>query len=120
MLMVKQHSPVDYSKCDQTATVYHLERDKTVTRMVYPKAFLDFRKNQTIDKVGSTQVNSFLLVIPCKTCGVCVGDKVVMGIGPENIDWTQFIPTLVPEVVVVKYVDPKYWKGRMVHIEAGG
>jgi len=30
------------------------------------------------------------------------------------------IPVKVPGLVVVKYVDPKYWNGKLVHVEAGG
>lgn len=28
--------------------------------------------------------------------------------------------TRLPGLVVVKYVDPKYWGGKLVHVEAGG
>ncbi len=120
MLSVRRRGPVDYSKCDQTVTVYHREEDKTITRRVFDRAFLDFRKTQNVDKTGSREANSFLLVIPCDSQPVCVGDKVLLGAGPETVDWAHFIPSLVPGLAVVQYVDPKYWKGRMVHVEAGG
>lgn len=119
MLCVRPHSPVDYSKCNQTVTVYHLNADKSVTRTVYTNAFLDFRKNQNINKTGETQTNSFLLVIPGEVV-IYPGDKVYSGTGPEAITWASYIPSMVSGLVVVKYVDPKYWNGLQCHVEAGG
>lgn len=123
MLSVRKRPPVDYSKCDQTVTVYHWDGKETYTRTIHERTFLDFRKNQTVDKTGSKEANAFLLVIPCAVQGVFVGDKVLLGVGPEvstREAWAALIPAKVPGLVIVKYVDPKYWKGRMVHLEAGG
>ena len=120
MLSVRHRPPVDYSKCNQTVTVYHQEG---YTRTVVDRAFLDFRKTRNVEKTGSSEVNSFLLVVPCVVQGVFVGDKVLLGVGPEIAtaeDWRGFIPGKVPGLVVVKYVDPKYWEGKLVHVEAGG
>lgn len=117
-------SPLDYRLCDQTVTLYHWDGREAVTRRVIAKgAFLDFKKVQDVSKTGSGEVNSFLLVIPCSESPVSVGDKVLHGTGPEIAGleaWRSFIPSKVSGLVVVKYVDPKYWKGRMVHVEAGG
>lgn len=123
MLCVKPRSPVDYSLCNQTVTVYHWDGKTTYTRTVYEKAFLDFKKTQNVDKTGSKEANSFLLVIPCGEQGVFVGDKVILGAGPDittREEWAAFVPSRVPGLAVVAYVDPKYWQGRMVHLEAGG
>jgi hypothetical protein len=123
MLMLKRKDtcPVDYRMCNQTVTVYHNDGGK-ITQTEYTKAFLDFRKNQTVDKTGSREVNSFLLVIPCATQAVFVEDKVLLGSGPEitHEEWAAFIPAKVPNLVVVKYVDAKYWGDQMIHVEAGG
>lgn len=122
MLMRKNACPLDYRMCSQTVTVYHKDGD-AYTRTVYHNAFLDFRKNQTVDKTGSKESNSFLLVLPCGCQTVFVGDKVLLGEGPEIATreaWAALIPAKTPNCVVVKYVDPKYWDGRMVHMEAGG
>lgn len=119
----RRRSPVDYRLCNQTVTIYHKDGD-AYTRLVIEKgAFLDFKKTQNVDKTGSTEVNSFLLVIPCNEIPVAVGDKVFHGEGPEvatREEWAAFIPSKVPGLVVVKYVDPKYWKDQLVHVEAGG
>lgn len=113
--------PVDYRLCSQTVTVYHKDGEQ-ITRTVYDRAFLDFRKTQTTDKTGSKEANSFLLVIPGPVQPVFAGDKVMHGVGPEinSSGWAAFIPAKVQGLVVVKYVDPKYWNGKLVHTEAGG
>lgn len=119
----RRRCPVDYGLCNQTVTLYHWDGRVEVTRRVIEKgAFLDFKKVQGMGKTGSTEVNGSLLVIPCEEVPVAVGDKVLHGEGPEvtAAEWKKFIPSLVPGLVVVKYVDPKYWKGCLVHVEAGG
>lgn len=123
MLSVQPRPPVDYSKCNQTVTIYHQEAPDVYVRTVIDRAFLDFKKTRNVDKTGSREANSFLLVIPCATQPVFVGDKVMPGAGPEistRADWAALIPARAPGLVVVKYVDSKYWRGRMVHVEAGG
>ena len=124
MVKIKRRtSPVDYSLCNQTVTVYPWDGKNAYTRKVFENAFLDFKKVQNVDKTGSAEVNSFLLVIPGDEVPVAVGDKVILGEGPEintREDWAGFIPAKVPGLVVVKYVDPKYWHGDVVHTEAGG
>ena len=123
MLFRRNSTPIDYSKlCNQTVTVYHKDGD-AYTRTVFRNAFLDFRKNQTVDRTGSKEANSFLLVLPGSAQAVFVGDKVLLGEGPEiatREDWAAFVPTKVPGLVVANYVDPKYWNGKLVHTEAGG
>ena len=122
MLMRKPTCPVDYRLCNQTVTVYHKDGD-VITTTVHNRAFLDFRKNQTVDKTGSREVNSFLLVIPGDTQAVFVKDKVLLGVGSEITTkeaWAALIPTTTLNLVVVKHADPKYWNGQLVHTEAGG
>lgn len=122
MLILRPACPVDYRLCNQTVTVYHKDGDEYI-RTVHKNAFLDFRKTHTVDKTGSRESNSFLLVIPGASQTVFVGDKVQLGEGPEITTreaWAAHIPAKVSGLVVVKYADPKYWNGRIVHTEAGG
>lgn len=124
MLALKRRiCPVDYSLCDQTVTVYHWDGKTTYTRTIFTNAFLDFKKTQNVEKTGASEANSFLLVIPGAGVPVAVGDKVLLGEGPElnsREEWAALIPVKIPGLVVVKYVDPKYWRGSIVHTEAGG
>ena len=122
MLVLRSLSPVSYDLCDQTVTVYHTD-GKIYTRKVIRDAYLDYRKTQNVTKTGNTEANGFLLVIPGSDVLVSVGDKVMMGEGPEvttREQWAALIPSRVPGLVVVQYVDPKYWRGQIVHTEAGG
>lgn len=123
MLFIKKACPVNYDRlCRQTVTVYHKEGEEYI-RKVYSKAFLDHKKTQSVDKIGSKEVNSFLLVIPGDSQTVFVDDKVYDGVGPEIADreaWAAFIPSKVPGLVVVKYADCKKWGDTVVHTESGG
>ncbi len=124
MRIRRRTAPVDYRLCNQTVTLYHWSGGDEIARKVIEKgAFLDFKKVQSVDKTGIGESNGFLLVIPCSEIPVAVGDKVFHGVGPEistRAAWAGFIPSKVPGLLVVEYVDPKYWQGRLVHVEAGG
>ncbi len=124
MVRVLRRGPVDYRLCNQTVSIYHWDgKDQFIRTVIEKGAFLDFKKTQDVSKTGSKEVNSFLLVIPCDEVPVAVEDKVLHGEGPEIATreaWAKFIPAMVPGLAVIRYVDPKYWKGRLVHVEAGG
>ncbi len=111
----------NYMLCDLPVTVYRREQDGEVTHTVYPKAFLDSKKVQSVDKTGSADAMSFLLVIP-GDADIQPGDKVIAGEG-DAIDtqaWASFIPSKVPGLVVVRWVDKKRFAGHICHTEAGG
>ena len=123
MVIHQRNAPVDYRLCRQTVTIYHWDGRDIYTRCVRHDAFLEFHKTQSVDKTGSREASSFLLVLPGEIVPVAVGDKVLAGEGPEcntKIDWANLIPSKVPGLVVIKSVDPKYWRGCVVHTEAGG
>ena len=126
MVSVRHGEPVDYSKCNQTVTIYH-NASGTITKKVIHGAFFDFKKVQSVDRTGSREANGFLLVIPVKntdgTQPVYVGDKVLLGEGADiatAAGWAALIPSMTPNMAVVSYVDPKYWKAAVIHWEAGG
>lgn len=140
---------MDYSLCDQVVTLYHpLGQGEAFacTRTVFAGAHLDWRKNQTVNKAGSREVNSFLLVLPSGWNGRPVwvtpqeydvlepaaragrftlagGDKVLLGEGPaieSREAWAKLLPARCSGLVVVRDVDPKYWRGEVCHVEGGG
>lgn len=124
MLFVRNACPINYDVlCNQTVTVYR-RTDTEISRTVYKKAFFDFKKTVSVDKVGTDHSTSFLLVIPGSNQAVYPGDKVLLGTGPEITSgdywFKEFIPSKVDGLAVVKYADPKYWNGQLVHTEAGG
>ena len=112
-------SPLDYSLCDQTVTVYRREKDGSVTRTVHPRAFLDIKKVRNVEKTGSGDAMSFQLVVP-GDADIREGDKVIHGEGPEEVEWASLIPSKVRGLCVVRWVDPKFWEDGIAHIEAGG
>ena len=131
--------PLDYSHCDQTVTIYHQDKmSKEIHRVVIHGAHLDFKRTQNTDKTGSKDASSFFLVVPESSCRyvppdaytgadgtytLAAADKVQLGEGPHLPDraaWASHIPTLVNDLVVVQYVDPKFWRGERCHLEAGG
>ena len=121
-MLIKNKCPLSYSLCTDTVTVYHKDGD-SYTTTVYKKAFFDNKKNLSVDKTGNRDSNSFLLVIPCNKKVVHPGDKILRGVGVKvrtREEWAALIPSKIPDLVVVKYVDCKYWLGEMVHLEAGG
>lgn len=122
MLNVRSGCPIDYRLCCQTVTVYHWDGKQTYTRTVYNRAFFDPKKTQNVDKTGSREANSFLLVIPMPA-DVSVGDKILLGEGPKVSDraaWAALIPSAVQGLVVAQTVDVKNWRGQAVHVEVGG
>ena len=122
MYIALNKSPVSYEKCNQTVTIYHKDGEN-YSQKVYSNAFLDFKKTQNVDKTGTEEASGFLFVIPTDVPVVFAGDKIYLGEGPQitnRQEWAQFIPDRIDGLVVVKYVDPKYWNGKMVHQEAGG
>lgn len=126
MRTVRNANPIRYDVlCNQTVTVYRKEEGAAkFEKTVFEKAFLDFRKTVLTDRLGATESTSFLLVIPGSKQAVFPGDKVFLGSGPDIPSgdyWAkEFIPSKVDGLVVVKYADPKYWNGEIVHTEAGG
>lgn len=123
LLFLKKSCPVNYGPlCRQTVTVYHKEGE-VYARKVYTNAFFDHKKTVSVDKTGSQEANSFLLVIPGDVQTVFVGDKVYDGTGPKietAEQWRNFVPANFSGLVVVKYADCKKWGGTVVHTEAGG
>lgn len=126
MLVRKNRPPVSYKKCNQTITIYHNENGVISHRVIEKGAFFDFKKVISTDKTGQTEANSFLLVIPSSVADVqpvYPGDKVFLGYGEPvttAAEWAAFIPVKVSGLAVVRYVDPKYWNGSVIHWEAGG
>ena len=125
-MLILRKPPVDYRLCNQPVTVYHPVKDARgqisgVDVKAY-RGFLDFKKVRNVEKTGSSEASSFLLVIPGNQQMVFPGDKVLLGEGqpiPPEL-WKDQIPSKVPGLCVVKYADVKYWNGQPIHTEAGG
>ena len=150
MLRVRQGPPVDYSLCDQVVTLYHAGfgadgGEFACARVVFRGAFFEWRENQTVDRGGSWESKSFLLVLPSGWGGrpvwtppeefdaleeagragrftLAPGDKVLLGEGPEAATreaWAALAPAQRQGLAAVREVEPKYWRGRVCHVEGG-
>lgn len=120
----KTECPLSYTKCNQTVTVYRADFSNgfSCEKTIFKNAFLDFKKVHNVDKTGSKESNSFLLVIR-GNADLKPDDKVLLGEGKDIItreEWGKFIPTKQAGLVVIKTVDPKYWNGEVCHVEASG
>jgi hypothetical protein len=123
--MPEREAPLSYAMCKQTVTVYRANFDSefSCTKTVYDKkAFLDFKKVVSVNKTGSKEENSFLLVIK-GNADLKPKDKVLLGVGADittREEWAKFIPSTQANLVVIDSVDPKYYNGKIVHVEAVG
>lgn len=106
-------SPLDYSLCTQTVTLYRRQED-TVQRTVLKNCFLQMRQKLETDLLGQQRVYAFLLIVPGEEQLVFPGDRLVEGIGPQTLSWQQ--TSGFPQV---EYAEAYYWEGKLCHIEAG-
>ena len=132
----------DYRLCNQPVTVYNrfeTEAGSVFKKTLIPRAFFDFKANYTRDKQGENRTNTFLLIIPRlsgnpdfvfddradneNTYTLKNGTKVLPGEGGDistEDEWRKFVPGSVSGLVMVKNADPKYYGGKLTHVEAGG
>ena len=107
----------DYGLCDQTVTLYR-RRGGSISRQVVDNACYSYQVRQVTDQLGTRQETVFKLIIP-GDAELQPGDRVMAGIGPEQVDWNSFLPVTVPGLGQVAYVSPCYWQGVIFHTEAG-
>ena len=108
--------PLDYGLCCMTVTVYHREG---LTRHVLRNAHYECTDLQDHAAGVSDRGRGFLLVVP-GAAELQVGDKVVLGEGPEVIAWEALNTAEVPTLGVVESVKPRYFRGVLCHTEARG
>ena len=116
MLKPISNVPLDYSLCKMLVTVYHREG---LTRHVLSGVHYEFtNRREVVD--GIAQVSrSFHLVIP-GNFHIRPGDKVLLGIGPEISHWDDLLPETTDTLGIVTSVQPRYYRGNLVHTEARG
>lgn len=102
-----------YPLCDRTVTLYR-NTEKGAQRYVLYNCY--YRYTDVLEE--GRFLRKFLLVQP-GAFPICPGDRVLEGIGPEEIDWETFLPVTVPGLSQVEYAVPNYWLGQLVHWEAG-
>lgn len=106
---------MEHPLCNQTVTVYR-QKNGQVHRQVLENCYLEVMTKAVPG--DHRRERSFLLVVPGDRRSVAPGDRVLPGIGPEEVHWNLFLPVYVKELLVVSKVKPFYWEGRMSHLEA--
>ena len=111
--------PLDYSLCNQTVTLYRMEKG-IVRRQVVENAWYQWRLEQVTDELGTRQETRFSLILPGQQA-ILPGDRVFDGIGPlvTPEQWPGFLPVSVTGLSQVKFVKPCYWQGQLCHTESG-
>lgn len=111
-------NPLDYSLFGDTVTVYRKEKDG-ISRQVLENCFLSWEEQVVTDTFGTRKGTEFLLICPGKTQTVFPGDRIYAGIGPEEVQWGEFLPAAVPGLGQVSYVRTYRLNGEICHTEAG-
>ena len=109
---------LDYGLCNQTVTVYRMG-DGEVLRQVIDGCHYAYEDRVKQEIPGGTPVRKFLLIVPGSIQRVFLGDRVVPGVGPKDVDWKTFLPINVPGLGIVAYVKTCRWGGDICHTEAG-
>ena len=94
-------------------TVYR--KDGTVVRL---NAHFTVKKGLETDRWGTSQKDRFNCIV-MGSADLRPGDRILMGAGPETVDWESFVPELAG-CYRVEYVQPFFWQGQVHHVEAGG
>ena len=93
-------------------TVYRC-RDGNIYRQVISDCHLEKQDKWQMD-------NNFFLVVPGDRQRVFVGDRIFPGVGPWVTDWDRFIPSQVPQLLIVTQAVAYYVDGEHHHTEAAG
>lgn len=115
MLKQRRFLPLDYSLCCMTVTVY---RQADGSRHIVNNVHYEFTDQRTVEQGKARRSRSFLLVIP-GFWDIQPGDKVMPGEGPEGLSWEQLNGS-VAGLCVVGSVKPRYFDGKVCHMEARG
>ena len=109
---------MEYPLCDQTVTVYRRTAEG-VRRKVVEGCHFSRKDTRRRDVPMDRRERAFLLVIPGEDGDIALGDRVLEGIGPKEVDWSRFVPAAVEGLCEVAYVTPYCFGGRLCHTEAG-
>ena len=115
MLKHRKTVPLDYSICRMTVTVYTAaDGGRHILNNVHYEI-----TDQRIAEHGIVRIRrSFLLVIP-GVWDIRPGDKVVLGEGPEGLSWDQ-LDGQIDTLAVAGSVKPRYFNGKICHMEVRG
>ena len=108
-------TPLDYSLCDQTVTLYGI-REGVLLRRVAENCRLAVTEGIHESVHGKSRLRTFLLIIP-GDFDLRPGDRICAGVGPEEVNWQTFVPAFTDGVYEVGRVKKLLWEGEVTHIE---
>ena len=108
-------TPLDYSLCDQTVTLYGI-RDGEILRRVVENCYLAAESAIAENTFGKSRLKKFLLIIPGDQ-DLQPGDRVFDGIGPETVDWQTFVPAFTGGLYEIGRVKKQFWENEVTHTE---
>ncbi len=106
-------SPMDYSLCNQTVTVYRkgaqgIFRQVLTGCRYFPKAKLE------IENTGNHKRTDFLLIVPGDR-EILPDDRVLPGEGPVFTRWAELY-----DAPMIAGVKTYYWRNEVCHREGSG
>ena len=110
-------NPFDYGLCRQTVTIYR-KLGETIHRQVAENCCLSVQNSLATEHYGKSRLKKFLLIIPGDH-PLQPGDRIYDGIGPDVVQWQNFLPALVSQLYEVSFAKPCSWEGEVTHWEAG-
>ena len=110
-------SPIDYRFCNQTVTVYRNQPHGVQLRVLH-NAYMHLEQGTAHNGMGNVSQRKFLLIVPGPQVQVYVGDRVMLGIGPEDVHWGDFLPAAVDGLVEVGRTRHYRYQGEICHVEA--
>ena len=106
-------SLLDERLCTQTVTLYR-RQGSAVQRIVLEGCYLEMEQRLSRDALGQQREYRFLLIVPGQEQMVFPGDRILEGIGPEELSWA-----LTSGFAQVEYAKVCCWEGSICHTEAG-
>ena len=108
-------TPLDYSLCNQTVTLYGMREGK-LQRKVLDNCCFAPETGEKAELSGKSRLKTFLLIIP-GDADLQPGDRVYEGIGPEEVNWQTFVPACSENLYEIGRVKKQLWEGEVTHVE---
>ena len=103
--------PFPMELCDRVVTLYRPRKGEVLRQVT--KGFYHYKNVWEIQRF----TREFLLVLP-EDIPLQPGDRVFAGVGPETVDWEQFLPVQVEGLSQVGKASPYWFRGAFHHWEA--
>ena len=87
--------------------------------MVIRNGMYSHSEHLTFSNLGKHSETGCTLIVPAGKYIPRLGDRILAGIGPKQVDWEFFTPGNVRGLGELSYVTAMYFAGKIHHYEAG-